>query len=67
MVYGTLSYDSVFGAHHSINFCAASTEVEFSGPKECFDYNDVDSTEEPYTFVLPSDRRQQDEPMNALT
>jgi hypothetical protein len=47
MVYGNIGYDSVFGAHHWIKFCATSGPTFFSQPKECLDYNDVDNNEEP--------------------
>jgi hypothetical protein len=45
LVYGRLEYDSVFGAHHWITFCASN--LNFVEPKECIDYNDVDRNEEP--------------------
>jgi hypothetical protein len=47
MVYGTIEYDSVFGAHHWIKTCGTSNQVKFSVPKECVEYNDVDANEEP--------------------
>jgi hypothetical protein len=45
LVYGRLEYDSVFGAHHWMTFCASN--IEFIQPKGCVDYNGVDSNEEP--------------------
>ena len=45
LVYGRLEYDSVFGAHHWMTFCASN--VEFIQPKDCVDYSDVDNNEEP--------------------
>jgi hypothetical protein len=47
MVYGSISYDSVFGAHHWIKFCQTSGPTAYTQPKECIDYNDVDNNEEP--------------------
>src|SRR5258705_11922534 len=47
LVYGKLEYDSVFGAHHWITFCQSSGPTDFTHPKECVDYNDVDNNEEP--------------------
>jgi hypothetical protein len=45
LIYGRFEYDSVFGAHHWMTFCASN--VEFTQPKECVNYNDVDNNEEP--------------------
>jgi hypothetical protein len=47
MIYGNIGYDSVFGAHHRIKFCATSGPTFVTQPKECVDYNDVDNNEEP--------------------
>lgn len=47
MVYGTINYDSVFGAHHWIRFCQTSGPTTYAQPKECIDYNNVDNKEEP--------------------
>ena len=45
IVYGTIEYDSVFGAHHWMKFCRTSGPTAFTD--ECVNYNGVDSDEEP--------------------
>ncbi len=47
MIYGNIGYDSVFGAHHWIKFCATSGPTFFTQPRECIDYNNVDGNDEP--------------------
>jgi hypothetical protein len=46
VVYGRLAYDTVFNGHHWIQFCAPSGAMEFN-QRECVDYNQVDTDEEP--------------------